>query len=396
MKRLVYGSDCGKCALLLAMRRSLAWTSRIVVLVVIAWLAAEGRQWLLRRRAERLLADIKSFDLNHTSWSEAEKLMKRWGKWGGWRGRCDSNECQYWINLDDYLFDTQLRAYENGPHMRAHLLDYAGLRSTEVFAEFVVAHGVVISKSFGMSVASPVQDWGAPKYRQSLEASFSETATLRYDNPHFRASRPNRAFFERRMRLVANFTPEESPEERTALMNFQFDCITRWSPCQSRAELLPRANEEYEAEIDQVRRDRATGKNDSFAPTCFPTVALRAREERNVLVGDVVRASVVRTPGEDDPHATIWMIDVRLLQVLKGKAPGPVDSIISVYERNIAPVAVDRPWPFRKVVIAGMTAEGWRTHTLVAYSGDCGTVQATPENITAAVQGVAQDFGRRY
>jgi hypothetical protein len=91
------------------------------------------------------------------------------------------------------------------------------------------------------------------------------------------------------------------------------------------------------------------------------------------------------------------MIDVRLLQLLKGKAPGAVGSIISEYEpRTTAPAPGGGPWPFRRVVITGKTSEGWGTHALVVYSGDCGTVEASPENLAAARKGVEADFGPRY
>jgi hypothetical protein len=118
----------------------------------------------------------------------------------------------------------------DGPHIGARVLDHVGLRSSRVFAGFNVVHGAVTNKDFGMGVALPFRDWGVPNgtYWPSLDAHFSEGATLRYDNPHFRASRPNHAFVQRRILLEASFTPEESPEERAALMDFHFDCITRW------------------------------------------------------------------------------------------------------------------------------------------------------------------------
>jgi hypothetical protein len=331
-------------------------------------------------------------------------LMKRWGKWGRWYGSCDSEDCQYSISMNDPLFNAPqfVFVYENALHAGARVLDRVGLRTSQAFAGFHVVHGVVTNKRFGMSVALPFRDWGIPDgtYWPSLEVQFSEGATLRYDNPRFLASRPNHAFVQRRSLLEANFTQEESPEEMAALMDFHFDCITRWSPCLKRAELLPRADEEFETDVLEWRRKEKDGKatddNNYFTPTCFPTLEIRAREERDVLVGDVVRARVVQAPWDSDPRATVWMIDVRLLQLLKGKAPGAVGSIISVYERGITvPAPGGGPWPFRRVVVTGMTSEGWGTHDLVVYSGDCGTVEASPENLAAARNGVEEDFGPR-
>ena len=385
------------------MRKLFVWASIIIVFVVVIWAAAEGRQWLFRHRAQRLLAEIKALDLNRSTWSDAQGLMHRWGRWGQWYGDCNAQNCQYTVNMDDQLPDAPQFVYEDGLHVIARLLDHVGLRSSEASASFNVTHGVVTNKSFRMDVGLPFRDWGVPNgtYWPLLEAQVSEAATLRYDNPHYRASRPNHAFVQRRILRDASFTPEESLEEQTALMDFHLDCVTHWSPCRSRAELLPRAEEEFQAETDYWRRQERDGKetedNNRFTPTCFPTVQIRAREEHDVLVGDVVRASVVQAPADDNPDHTVWMIDVRLVKLLKGKAPGPVGSIISVFEPSkVDSAPVDGPWSLQNVLITGMTAEGWKTNALVVYSGDCGTVEASPANLAAARRGVNDDFGPRY
>lgn len=50
-------------------------------------------------RAEALLADIKSLSLNRSSWSDAQKLMTRWGRWGGWYGNCNEEDCSYSVRI---------------------------------------------------------------------------------------------------------------------------------------------------------------------------------------------------------------------------------------------------------------------------------------------------------
>jgi hypothetical protein len=383
------------------MRRVALWTSRFLILIFIAWLAAEGLQWMFRRRAQRLLADIKGLELNRSNWSDAQRLMRRWGGWGKWYGDCNAQDCQYSINLNETLPDSPQFVYEGGPHIGGRILGHVGLRSTRVSAGFHVAKGVVTNKSFGMEVALPIRDWMTSDgvYWPSLDVGSSESATLRDDNPHFHASRPNRSFVQRRITLEANFTPEESPEERAALMDFRFDCITRWSPCLSRAEILPRADEEFEDDMSDWRqleiRGNETDANNYFTPTCFPTLEIRAREAPDVLVGDIVRSRIVQEPGEDDPRYTVWMADVRLVQVLKGKAPRPVGSTISVYLPPKTAPSNERG-AFHQVVLTGYTDEGWGTHDLVFNVGDCGIAEASQENLEAARKGIEEDFGPRY
>jgi hypothetical protein len=41
--------------------------------------------------------------------------------------------------------------------------------------------------------------------------------------------------------VTAQFLPQEDPAEQTRLMDFQFTCITRFSPCLSEGDILPEA-----------------------------------------------------------------------------------------------------------------------------------------------------------
>jgi len=226
----------------------------------IGWLAMEARQRLFRARAEALLADIKSLELNRSSWSDTQRLMTRWGKCGGSYGNCDPENCSYSIRIYHLPLVHPSFVFEEGPHIGARILELAGLRSAVVTAGFHVVHGVVTDKGFGVEVALPVNQWINPggsfwvkdevgsSYWPSLDVAFLEGAKLGQSNPFTIAKHPNRGFVQRRIRLEASFTPEESQEEQAALTDFHFDCITRWTPCTSRRELLPRAEEEFEAE----------------------------------------------------------------------------------------------------------------------------------------------------
>lgn len=44
----------------------------MLVLLCAAWASGLGAQWLLRYRAQRLLADIRSLNVNHSNWSDAQ------------------------------------------------------------------------------------------------------------------------------------------------------------------------------------------------------------------------------------------------------------------------------------------------------------------------------------
>jgi hypothetical protein len=227
-------------------------------------IAMEGSQWLFRMRAKAMLEDIKSLQVDHSSWADAQKLMNRWGRCGGWYGNCTAENCEYSIQIHHLSFTAPQFVLEEGPHIGARALELFGLRSSSVFARIEIVHGKVTSKGFGMSVALPVSQWITPEgglllqskigstYWPSLDVASFEGVKLRGASSYTIAKYPNRGFIQRRIRLEASFTPEESPEEKAALMDFQLECLTRWAPCRSRKEILPRAEEEFESGNEQA------------------------------------------------------------------------------------------------------------------------------------------------
>jgi hypothetical protein len=230
-----------------------------LLLPITGWLVMEARQWLFRARAEALLSDIKSLELNHSSWSDAQTLMTRWGKWGSWYRNCNSEDCDYTILIGHLPQVYPDFVFVEGPHLGARALQLVGLRSAGVTARLRVSHGLVTRKGFGMSVALPVSKWITPggdlwlrekngsSYWPTLDVAFQEKAKPDSTPDQF-AEHPNRGFIQRRILLEASFSPQESPDEQAALTDFHFDCITRWRPCTNRSEILPRAVEEFEAE----------------------------------------------------------------------------------------------------------------------------------------------------
>src|SRR6185369_5315466 len=83
------------------------WAVRIVLftggvalsLVLLAFLAVQIQQRMLRWRAERLLADMHQIRLYQSTWADAQRLMHRWGAWGHYDGSCTAASCTYKIEL---------------------------------------------------------------------------------------------------------------------------------------------------------------------------------------------------------------------------------------------------------------------------------------------------------
>ena len=70
----------------------------VIYLVLLA--AVQISQRITRRRAEHLLSDLRGLQLERSSWSDAQALIQRWGRWGHYEGTCDADHCDYEIHFD--------------------------------------------------------------------------------------------------------------------------------------------------------------------------------------------------------------------------------------------------------------------------------------------------------
>src|SRR5882757_2590378 len=85
------------------------WAVRIVLfvggivlsLVLIAFLAVQTQQRMLRWHDERLMADMHQIRLYQSTWADAQRLMHRWGAWGHYDGGCTAASCKYEIETDN-------------------------------------------------------------------------------------------------------------------------------------------------------------------------------------------------------------------------------------------------------------------------------------------------------
>jgi len=96
----------------------------------------------LPHAAEALLTDIKSLNVNRSSWSDAQGFMMRWGHWGQWYGSCNEEDCSYSVRICYLSSVYPSFVFEEGPHLSARILELLGLRSAAVTARFDIVHGV--------------------------------------------------------------------------------------------------------------------------------------------------------------------------------------------------------------------------------------------------------------
>lgn len=221
--------------------RSRQFVLAILVLLAAAWTSGEAAQWLVRWRAERLLADIRSLEVNRSQWSDVQPVMHRWGQWSTLPGPCTAQACNYRINFEQTL-PPMLVGTPGGDQKNwlAIAIDRIGLRSVAVHAGFTVQRGVLTAKWFGEQVTPPVQDWASSTgYIPYLSVLSGESLSFHSNLGDPPKLHPNRMVQPINNYIVVSFTPDETPSEKAALMDFQLTCITQFSPCLSERDILP-------------------------------------------------------------------------------------------------------------------------------------------------------------
>jgi len=213
----------------------------ILVLIGAAWVWGEGYQWLLRWRAEQLLSDVRSLEINRSGWSDAQRVMARWSQWGKSSVTCTADACAYQINVIQSLPPTLGGYPDKGvknwlPKMMGHL----GLRGAAARGAFAVQHGVVTEKGFGEQVTLPVGDWDPTlTYVPYLTVSSHTSFKFHERAGEFPHLHPNRMVQTYPHGMNVSFAPDEDPSEQALLMDFRFSCVTQLRPCQSEGEILP-------------------------------------------------------------------------------------------------------------------------------------------------------------
>jgi hypothetical protein len=216
----------------------------ILILLCLAWAFAEAEQQLLSHRAQQLLSGIRPLEAGRSTWSGVQPLLRTWSDQTTTKGPCTFDACTAQIDLVEALPAIAIGTPGTGAHnWLPRLVDHLGLRgSSAARAGIVVEHGIVTARWFGEQVSLPVRDWHpTDDYVPYLSVSSSETSELAKFTAGQTLLHPNRMVQHKASYIAVTFSPQEDAAEKSALMDFRFDCITRFSPCESHAGILPEA-----------------------------------------------------------------------------------------------------------------------------------------------------------
>jgi hypothetical protein len=127
------------------MRLLRAATLGIFVVLLFAVVLTQIEQHILRRRAEQLLADVRSLEIHRATPGDVQNLNRKWGHLAHYHGDCTEKACTLEISWNDFYFrHTEFLSRLNA----LHFFLLGGGRPQQINAQVTVDNGVVSGKGF--------------------------------------------------------------------------------------------------------------------------------------------------------------------------------------------------------------------------------------------------------
>jgi hypothetical protein len=399
-----------------------------VSLVLITFLAVQTQQWMLRGRAERLMADMHQIRLYQSTWADAQRLMHRWGAWGHYEGSCTAASCVYGIEMGSiasYVPWVPRHAWLDWllKHDRFNLYERLGGRGSVINASFTVHDGTIWRTGAWIGVSVPTKrmrrendfEWsfsvGAGSYQRlhrTLENPFlwMGGAEGLAQHPYYKVGRPSGCKI---LCQIVNvyYSTHTPPAEIARLTSYNFSCFTRFNPCMHIEDLLPASREWhlYDSEYESsptvlVPKERPL--NESFLPKPIPCSSIPvwalARDARYVLAVEALSEKIVKVHKDYGDYQR-EVAKVRIVSSLKEPAPWLPGAIVNtdhyLWSKDVSASGEDEQLvPGRRYIVFAIGNDD-RTHLVTKDSSldfeRCGVREDTPETRSELEKGFAQN-----
>jgi hypothetical protein len=354
----------------------------VVLLVVV-----QSNEWVTRKRAERLLAEMSALKVGQSTWSDLVRIQTRWGAWGSYEGKCEAKSCEYHVEIMDMGAHPDLRsviAWAGHSHMAT-----AELRIS-------VEDGIVRGSYFQLMVIVPSgygPRWEADEMKRNNMTPYSTTGmyTLiartgssgviehlccnwpdRVPHPDYVLSRPGGC--EGCLAIWNHYVPSASADEKAKVLDFNLSCITRWRPCTDEEDIMPAVGNDFRAELEQRE---AVLKRVSSCGYSLPELAQAAL---HAVVVKVSSSTPSETPGDQS-----WKVD--FIENLGGWMewkPQDFRELLDRSDEDPKTFAKDQRW----IVLFG---DGPREGLLYPYP--CGVIPYSEGNARNVAAGLALGKG---
>jgi len=365
----------------------LSWViAGLCAIVLILAVAIQVDRHVLRRKAERLLADLKSLEMRKSTYQDAQLVIAHWKDSIHQEGPCQPSRCDVQIALGDlftrhhvFLANHQRLAYVFG-----HVCRFLGARPAMIDGFVRVRKNIVWGKGVNAVVTSHFgRDQNGGWFLFSLigQAQSGSPEPISSLHPEYRIGRPGGCTFCKKAYVI--FTPYANPADVRRLMDINFSCLTSWHPCETQADILPTAWNEYTAEKESA--------DNSVPQKCSPDVIrVLSRESKRVVIGEVTKLAGTNAyicssqpPCAAVPSTEDGEVTVLLQRDFKPWTPLFPENRIFYDSLPLKEKLGDKYVFFFK-------------HTVYEYLVDqhrgCNLLPATKENIEAVRRGVAEDW----
>jgi hypothetical protein len=363
-----------------------------LMILAVAVAGIQIQQRILRARAERLLSDIRGLELRKSNWSDAQRIFTHWGAWGHYDGSCNSQHCDYWIQLGDFFY-THPKFVPSAPWAR-RAYDLFGGRMGQIRANVLVMDGLVWGKDFRLYVEVPPEGGpdaafagngytlvGDSETVSRLAAGF-ESPLLEL-HPYYLVGTPGGC--TGCLAVYARFTPFADPSDVNRLMDFNLACLTALKPCREKGDIMPAAWRQYLAEANV---SSAVGNH---TRPCAVPLQWQGRDSDNAVIVEVVS-------NRTEKGTEFFQVStVRLLKRLKAASFWDIGTTrdIRVFPGDVSLTRANLPEDvssgssfimlFQHAHWAGSTGpEVWLQR--------CGAVPLNDANLKAVRSGIDQDF----
>ena len=343
--------------------RAIAWViGSLLGILLMLDAAIHFDQYLLRRKAERLLADIQSLELRKSTYADAQRVMDRWKDNVYEDGQCQKDLCDARIYLRDFAW--KHREFLANHKSLVILYRMLGGRPALVSASLAVRNAVVWQKEIETEIEFPNRrdENGNMIYFTLIGQVGSGRVVGPALHPEYQRGRPGGCTYC--VEGWVTFTPYADPGDVERLMQINLSCLTRWHPCKTREDILPTGWQEVHA--------------DNSAPLAEPTecgpgmIRVLSREVQRVAIEKIIK---IEKSGDGSE------ISIQVEQDLK---PGDFSQFLQESQLWVAsPMQVQ---PGDRYVVFNDSLGG------SSINEECSLVPMNAENMDVVKQGIAEDW----
>jgi hypothetical protein len=366
-------------------RRLLAWViAGLCAMVLLPAVAIRVDQYLLRRNAERFLADLKSLEMRKSTYHDAQQVIDHWkGHWKGitrQEGPCESNRCDVEIGVADF-FDHHWGFFIHHQGLM-QAWRFLGGRPAQIDGYIRVRRGIVWGKGIRAIVLSSSTRHADQDDINLIGRSGSGSLDfISSSHPEYEVGIGRATTGASSSGAYADFTPYADPADVNRLMDIDFSCLTRWHSCQTGADIATTAWNEATVNNEKEKEKRLT-TNFAELPCSPGVIQVLARESRRAVIGEVSRIELYPGPYGDSSFANVKIL---LQDDLK---QCNLSALMALQDYSFSQSLPVKQKPGDRFILFFK----YKDRLYLDNDRACALLPATQENIEAARRGVAEDW----